>query len=56
MIMPFGKYEGIEISKIDSSYLAWVIKDCKDISQDLWDAINEELEERHETKEERRRY
>jgi uncharacterized protein (DUF3820 family) len=59
MIMPFGRYEGEEISSIDSSYLAWVIKDCKDISEELWEAITEELDERYnnlETDRNRRRY
>lgn len=46
-VMPFGKYKDEKISDIeDTDYLKWILKEYKDISNDLWEAINEEIESR----------
>lgn len=50
MIMPFGKHQGQEIEDIESSYLRWFLQNVNDQPEDLYEAIEEELEARHERK------
>jgi uncharacterized protein (DUF3820 family) len=54
MRMPFGRYQDEEISSIDTAYLTWVRATCEDISEELIDAIEEELELRYESLHEER--
>lgn len=46
--MPFGKYEGDELKDIPTEYLVWVKDNCKDIENDLWEAIDEEIDSRYD--------
>jgi hypothetical protein len=43
MTMPWGKHRGERIDDIDSSYLAWVIEHCDNVSASLRVAILDEL-------------
>lgn len=48
MKMPFGQYFDEDLSEIPTDYLRWILKECKDIEDELYEAIDEELEGRHE--------
>jgi hypothetical protein len=43
MQMRFGKYRGIEISEIPTSYLTWVLREVATLDSDLRLAIEERL-------------
>jgi hypothetical protein len=47
MLFPFGKHQGEEIEVADTAYLKWMIAECKNISDELYEAIEEELEARY---------
>jgi hypothetical protein len=44
--MPFGKYRGWPLCEVPTSYLAWVLRECSNIHQELREAIEEDLESR----------
>lgn len=48
MVINFGKHKDEEIADIPTDYLKWVLAEVKNISDALYDAIDKELEERHE--------
>jgi|SRR5579871_626496 len=50
--MPFGKYRGEPLSEIPTGYLRWVLDTCELRSEDLRDAIEEELESREASRRE----
>ena len=41
LTMPFGKYEGVELAYIPYDYLLWVLRNCRNISHHLRQAIFE---------------
>jgi hypothetical protein len=44
--MPWGKYQGMLLSEIESGYLVWVAESADHVKPDLYDAIIEELRSR----------
>jgi hypothetical protein len=44
--MPWGKFEGMPFSEIESGYLVWVIESCDHVKPELLDAITDELRSR----------
>src|SRR5436305_901141 len=47
-VMPFGKHLGKPVAAIDSGYLAWVLRECRNAPPALLDAIRHELAHRRE--------
>ena len=41
MKMPFGKYKGMELRFIDSSYLEWILNDCETDDEELIEVVEE---------------
>jgi hypothetical protein len=39
MLLPFGKYRGLPLRKIKSSYLRWLLSNCTDLQPELEQAI-----------------
>ncbi len=46
MLMPWGKYRGVDTSAIPSSYLCWVLEEANSLTQTLRVAILDELSRR----------
>lgn len=55
MTMPFGKYSGEELADIRADYLEWVLENCDNIRPSLRSAIENELRDRDEAEQAKRR-
>ena len=45
-VMTFGRYRGRPVSSVQTSYLAWVVRECQGVPEPLLVAIREELARR----------